>query len=277
MTAVGAGNAPSADAQFQAFASGQYDAYIQGVVTAWASKGFTNVQFRLGWEMNLTGPTYVGDDAQSQADWVAAFRHIATVIRQSAAANHITTRIIWNPGATNYSNASATNALYPGDQYVDTIGVDMYSDMYPFSDYGYPAYHDWHTGGEDYTVAQFIADPVNRAHYWTWPAATKWSNDGSNGHSQSFLSLIAFAEQHHKTFVVPECGAGNSNAGTDVQDDPDFPQWLNQQLTTAQQAGLRVGFVGVWDSNGGGNYEFSYASDNKPLEAAAWGQYLGKF
>jgi hypothetical protein len=33
--------------------------------------------------------------------------------------------------------------------------------------------------------------------------------------------------------------------------------------------------VNIWNSNGGGNYEFSYASDNKLQESAAWGRYLG--
>jgi hypothetical protein len=272
-----ASGAPSADAQYQAFAAGTYDAEIAGVVTAWAAQGFKHLVFRLGWEMNLQGPTYAGDTAQAQSDWVRAFQHMAKIIHRTATAQHVTVQIVWNPGTTNYSNASATGALYPGDAFVDMIGVDIYSDMYPYSDYSYAAYHDWDTGNEDSTVAQFIADPINRAHYWSYPAATKWSLDGSNGHSQSFLSLMNFAEQHRKTFVIPETGAGNSNAGTDVNDDPTFAQWLNAQLTAGKAAGLKIGFVNVWDSNGGGNYEFSYSSDNKPLEAAAWGQYLGGY
>ncbi len=265
--------AASPDAQFQAFAAGTYDTEIAGIVTAWQAQGFTTLFLRVGWEMNVQGPTYAGDTAQSQADWVAAFQHIAKIARATAAALHIKIRIIWNPGTTNYSNASATGALYPGDKYVDDIGVDIYADMYPYSDYSYPAYYDWDTGQEDSTVAQFIADPINRAHYWTYPAATKWANDSSGGHSQSFLSLAAFAQLHNKRLVIPECGAGNSNAGTDVTDDPTFPQWLSAQL---KAAGLKIGFINIWNSNGGGNYEFSYASDNKPQESAAWGQYFGQ-
>ncbi|MGI4953537.1 MAG: carbohydrate-binding domain-containing protein, partial [Janthinobacterium lividum] len=40
-------------------------------------------------------------------------------------------------------------------------------------------------------------------------------------------------------------------------------------------AGVKIAFVNPWDSNGGGNYEFSYASDGKPNEAAAWAKYFG--
>ena len=271
-----ASGAASSDTQFKAFASGQYDEAIRGIVKAWTDQGFKNLVFRPGWEMNLVGPTYAGDDATSQADWVKAFQHVTTVLRDAAAKNGATAQIVWNPGVTNYSNAQATSNLYPGDAYVDVVGADVYSDIHPYSDGGStPAYHDWNTGGTDATVAQFIADPVNRTHYWNYPAATKWSLDGSSGHSQSLTSLIQFAQAHGKAFAVPETGAGNSDAGTDVKDDGAFPQWLAQQLTSAKAAGTTIAFVGLWDSNGGGNYEFSSATSGKPLEAAAWAKYFG--
>jgi beta-mannanase len=264
------------DQSYQAFASGQYDSVLQGIVQAWASSGFTNLVFRPGWEMNIQGPTYAGSDAQSQADWVSAFQHIYTVLHQAAAADGVNVQVVWNPSVTNYTDASATTALYPGNNFVDVIGADAYSDIHPYSDGGAtPTYHDWDTGQEDTSVSQFIADPVNRDHYWSDPAATEWSNDSSGGHSQSLDSLIQFAEQQGKPFAIPETGAGNSNAGTDVADDAAYPQWLAAQLTAAQAAGEPIDFVNLWDSNGGGNYQFSYASDGKPAESAAWAQYFG--
>ena len=60
-----------------------------------------------------------------------------------------------------------------------------------------------------------------------------------------------------------------------MNDDGNFPMWVAQELTTAQAAGLKIAFVTIWDSNGGGNYEFSYPSDGKPEEAASWAKYLG--
>ena len=267
--------APTPDAQFQAFASGQYDSAVQGVVEAWAQHGFAHLFIRVGWEMNLQGtPYFVGADAQSQADWVKAFQHVYRVIHLAARAAGVTVRVIWNPGATNYSYAEATTNLYPGDNYVDIVGADIYGGMYPFSDGGAsPTYHDWDTGAEDTSVAQFIADPVNRAHYWSYPAATRWSLDGSGGHAQSLLSLLQFAQAHGKPFAIPETGAGNCSDHTDVCDDPTFPQWLQTQLQAAEKNGAVISFVNIWDSNGGGNYEFSKSTDNKPLEAAAWAAF----
>ncbi len=271
-----ASGSPSGDQAFQAIAAGQDDSALNGIVQAWASQGFSNLVFRPGWEMNLPGVTYAGSDAQSQADWVSAFQHVYTALHQDAAAAGISVQVAWNPGTTNYSNAEATTSLYPGNSYVDIIAADAYAGIYPYSDDpNTPQYHDWATGGEDATVAQFIANPINREHYWSYPAATKWTNDSSGGHSLSLSNLIQFAEAQGKPFAIPEAGAGNANGGTGVADDAAYPQWLAQQLATAQTAGEKISFVNLWDSNGGGNYQFTQPGDGKPAEAAAWAQYFG--
>ncbi len=274
-----ASDAASADAQYQAIAAGTYDSVYQGIVQAYAAQGYTNLVLRPGWEMNIEGSTYAGDTAQDQADWVTAYQRIYTVLHQEATSLGVNVTVVWNPGTTNYANANALTSLYPGNAYVDAIGADVYSGIYPYSDgtnsSGQATYHDWDNGQEDTSTAQFIADPVNREHYWTYPASTEWSNDGSGGHALSLDQIIAFAEQQGKPLAIPETGAGNSNAGTDVSDDAAFPQWLSQQLTAAQAQGEKIDFVNLWDSNGGGNYEFSNASDGKPQEAAAWAQYFG--
>ncbi len=262
----------SQDQYFRNFASGQYDSVIQGVVQAWAKQGFATQYWRPGWEMNLAGtPNYAGDDAQTQADWVKAFQHIYTVLQAAGQADGVKMQVIWNPGTTNYSNAEATTNLYPGNAYVDVIGADMYSDMYPYTLLNFGA----NPGTTAPSLAAWLADPANRTHYWSNPAATPYSSDGSDGHSLSLPNILSFAAQQGKPVALPETGAGNSAANTDVKDDAAFPQWLAQQLSAAQAAGTKVDFVNIWDSNGGGNYRFTDAADGKPQEAAAWAQYFG--
>ena len=267
-----AGGSPSPDSQYQSFASGQYDGVLAGIVQVWAQNGFHHLVFRPGWEMNIQGNTYVGADAQSRADWLRAFRRIYKVMHRAGVTYGASVRIVWNPNATNYAT-NDTRGLYPGDAYVDIVGVDAYADMYPYTDDG--TYHDWHTGQQDSTLAQFMADPINRAHYWSWPAADRWSNDGSDGHNLSLSVLIDFAKQHGKPFAVPEAGAGNCNGGHDVCDDPTYPTWLRRRLSRAAAQGVTISFVNIWNSNGGGNYEFSFSGDNKPQEASAWGAAFG--
>ena len=273
-------SAGTSDSQYQAIAAGDYDSVYQGILEAYVAQGYTNLIFRSGWEMNIQGPTYAGDTAQDQADWVAAYKQVYTVLHQEAAALGVNVTVVWNPSITNYTNANALTSLYPGNAYVDAIGADMYSDIYPYSDgtnsSGQATYHDWDTGEEDTSVAQFIADPVNREHYWSYPAATEYSDDSSGGHALSLDQLLAFAEAQGKPFAIPETGAGNSDGGTDLSDDAAFPQWLASQLTTAESAGETIDFVNIWDNNGQANYDFSNASDDKPLEAAAWAQYFAQ-
>ena len=270
-SATGAG---TPDQQFRAFAAGQYDSVINGIVQVWAQNGFTFLVIRLGWEMNLPGGSYyAGATAAAQKDWVTAFQHLYTVFHAAGIKYGADIQVMWNPGSTNYSPAKATANMYPGNNFVDLIGVDAYADMYPYADTSKPTYHNWDTGGEVTSIAQFIADPVNRVHYWNYPAANEYVLDASGGYSQSINSVIQFALQMGKPFAVPECGAGNSAGGHDVADDPQFPQWLAGELAAAQAQGLQVMFVAPWDNDTAGNYEFSDGS--KPHEAAAWAQYFG--
>ena len=271
--------------QFQAFAVGTNDYIVNEIVDVWYNYGFTKLVFRLGTEMNINSLGYAGDDPASQAAWVQAFQHVSNVLHARAQYKNMTIQVVWNPDTTNYSNAHATPnswsaGLYPGDQYVDIIGADMYADVFPYSDFndtGNPnSIHDWDTGGEDYSIAQFVADYINREHYWPYPAANGDCLDCSGGHSQTLDSLIAFALQHNKPFAIPETGAGNSQNGHDLNDNAAFPLWLGQELNTARAAGLQIAFVTIWDSNGGGNYHFSDPADGKPQEAAAWATYFGK-
>jgi Ca-dependent carbohydrate-binding module xylan-binding len=276
-----ANGSESADQFYKEFADGTYDSVLQGMVQAWAAQGFTTQYWRPGWEMNLASmPSYAGSDAATQADWVAAFQHISTVLHAAGATDGVNVQVMWNPSVTNYSLAgNATQTLYPGNQYVDVIGADVYGDLHPYGNQS--ALYDWDKSGQvlnsanpvyDSSIQQWASDPANLMHYYTDPAATQWSADGSDGHSLSLQDLIDFAKAQGKPIAIAETGAGSTSDGAGVADNPTFVQWLSNTL---QNAGVPVTFVNIWDSNGGSNYEFSAPSDGKPLEAAAWAQYFG--
>lgn len=275
-----AAGALTPDQYFQAWASGAYDSVLQGMVKAWASYGATTQYWRPGWEMNLPSmPSYAGTSAATQADWIAAFQHIYTVLHAAGAADGVNIQVVWNPSIINYDNVEATTQLYPGNAYVDVIGADVYSNLYP---YGAPnAIYDWAANGEvlnapnpviDTSLQQWASNPANLLHYYEYPAATQWSLDGSAGHSLSLQNLIDFAKAQGKPIAIAEAGAGGTADGAGVSDNPTFVQWL---YTTLENSGVPVKFVNLWDSNAGSNYEFSMPGDNKPLEAAAWAKYFG--
>ena len=276
-------DAPSAMQILQNFANGTYDSMLQGMVKVWANDGFMTQYWRPGVEMNLSStPGFVGGNTAMQAEWVAAFQHIYTTLHAAAAADGVNLKVIWNPGITNDSSAgNATQTLYPGNQYVDVIGADVYADVYPFGEGSSQGIYDWDKSGQelnspnpvyDTSVSQWASDPVNLEHYYTDPASMSSTLDASGGSALSLQDLINFSKAQGKPIAICETGAGATGDGAGLSDNPTFVQWLSSTLTNS---GVPVDFVSIWDSNGGGEYEFSNTSDDKPLEAAAWAKYFG--
>jgi hypothetical protein len=107
-----------------ATASGAYDATITAQARALKSFGYP-VLLRWMWEMNLptanNNPSCLGPSATAAANYVAAFRHIVNVFRRVGATN---VAFVWSPSAA--VNAASAVAFYPGSQYVDWIGFDLY-------------------------------------------------------------------------------------------------------------------------------------------------------
>lgn len=280
MTSTASGS-ETPDQFYQDFAAGKYDSVLQGMVKAWADRGFTTQIWRPGWEMNVnTMPSYAGDDAATRADWVKAFQHIYTVLHAAGQADGVNIQVAWNPTVTNYSDAgNVIQTAYPGNQYVDIIAADVYGDVYP---YGSSTHlYDWDKSGQvldssqpvfDSSVQQWASDPINLEHYYTYPASNQWSLDGSAGHETTLQQLIDLAKSTGKPFAIAETGAGNTHDGAGLTDNPTFVKWLADSL---QQSGVQVAFVNIWNSNSGGQYQFTSSSDHKPLEAAAWSSYFG--
>jgi hypothetical protein len=103
------------------------------------------ILLRWAWEMNLLGmkgkewaylgyPTNGSDPspaqvAAAQTNFVSAWRQIRAIFDANGAANVIW---LWNPGADNdsapgQSSGGYTDGFYPGDAYVDWIGLDAYN------------------------------------------------------------------------------------------------------------------------------------------------------
>ncbi len=100
--------------------AGRFDAYYSQLGAAVRTFGVANVTLRLGWEMN--GDWYPwGAGAISAADYVAAWRRIATVVRAAAPGAMFT----WSPNPGKLTNARV-EAYYPGDEYTTFVGLSAY-------------------------------------------------------------------------------------------------------------------------------------------------------
>lgn len=165
----------------------------QNIANACRNNGVSQSQIvlRLGWEMN--GDWYqwgYGSGINSWnklADFLAAWKRIVPLIR----ANAPNVRFMWcptsgrniDPNTSNGYIASGTGQNYPGDSYVDIIGLDVY-DQYD-------------NGG--------------------WPSIL---NGGSGVILGGLKALRTFASAHGKPEAYPEWGLENTSNGN--QDNPYF-------------------------------------------------------
>jgi hypothetical protein len=109
---------PATGATFAAGAAGSYDSHWTALATVIASNGGTNVIVRPGWEMN--GDWFVWSmDNTTSANWIAYWRKIVNAMRAVVPG----LQFDWCPmlGKQN------PEAFYPGDAYVDIIGIDAYN------------------------------------------------------------------------------------------------------------------------------------------------------
>jgi len=168
----------------QACASGAYDGYWREFGRVISSRGFGHSIIRLGWEFN--GKWYRWS-AGDPAAWVRCWRHVVT----SAWSTAPSLRWDWNVNRGISSALAHPTRAYPGNAYVNIIGVDSY---------------DW------------------------WPparTAAGWQRQ-LNG-PQGLNYWLAFAEAHGKKLSLPEWG--NEKSGmTAGGDDPAYVRHMRAFL-----------------------------------------------
>lgn len=107
----------------QAIADGYFDSYI----TSWAHAAAAwkgPLLLRFAHEMNGSWyPWCVGVNGNSPAEYVAAYQHVHAGFSTAAASNVFW---IWSPNVLTPTTANLAS-LYPGDQYVNFVGVDGYN------------------------------------------------------------------------------------------------------------------------------------------------------
>jgi hypothetical protein len=152
-------------------ATGEFDSDWRAFGTLMTDAGRADSIVRLGWEFNESTMPWRGLNA---ATYVACFRHAATAIRATAPKVLIDWTVNAHHTPSNLCRGVSTNC-YPGDTYVDIIGIDNY-DHYPSSP----------------TKAAFDRT-ANRPEGLTW--------------------LYKFARAHLKPFSVGEWGVSRLGGG----------------------------------------------------------------
>jgi hypothetical protein len=172
-------------------ATGAYDQYFVTLAQGLVSGGQANSIIRMGWEFNEGWAPWAASG--QAANFVAYWRQIVTSMRSVPGANF---EFEWNPdiGAQSAGNLAA---YYPGNAYVNLIGLDVY----------------------DISWAKYPGAAKLFSTMLTEPYGLNW--------------LASFASQQGKPITLPEWGLGwgdskdgapVSDPGTETSggDDPTF-------------------------------------------------------
>jgi VCBS repeat-containing protein len=195
-------------------ASGAYDSTFADMAEAIAENQTEEVNpllyVRLGWEATNAYPWNVHSgpdkalDESLVEDYIDAFQHVATIFRSV----DDRFQIEWNQ---NYSNQDANgvyydlNKLYPGDEFVDVVGVDAYN------------------------VARFSGqdDPASAWDYkLNAPYGLDWFSD--------------FAAEHGKPLALTEWGIDSDDFGSYVDNLAEFVRTNNVIYTNYWNADART-------------------------------------
>lgn len=165
-------------------AKGDFDSHWRNFGTLMVSYGRGDSIVRLGWEFNGDFMAWRAPDAKT---WIACYRRAADGIRATNPAVILDWTINAHDTPAGICGGVSTNC-YPGDEYVDIIGIDNYD--------------------------HFPATP------------TKAEFDRVNAAAEGLTWLHAFAEQHGKPFSVGEWGVvANADGGGD---SPGFIRWMHE-------------------------------------------------
>jgi len=208
---------PSSGGSLAAGASGAYDPYFAAAARALVAGGQGSSVIRLGWEFNGDWFPW-GVNAGSAADFVAYWRQIVDTMRAVPGANF---RFEWNPTRGGSVDLAS---YYPGDSYVDWIGLDVYDaewGSYPgaaaeFTNMEQQQYGlDW--------LAQFSAQHGKRMAFPEWGLGWGPSNNGgpvtaasqqvSGGDDPTFVNDMAAWIASHNVVEATFWDYGTSSLG----------------------------------------------------------------
>jgi len=182
-------------------AAGKFDALFRNYAEQLVKHGFGKSVVRIGWEFNADWyPWAAKHDPES---WIAYWRRAVTTMRSVPGADF---KFDWC-AAGGWSSFRAEKA-YPGDEYVDIIGLDFYNSL---------------GNNSGNVTAQQRWDIRKKA-----PHGLDWHR--------------SFATAHDKPMSYPEWGTGSGRDGRGGDDDPFFIEQM-----AAWMAGNRVAYHNYWD------------------------------
>ena len=209
-------------------AEGAYDRHYTQLSKALVEHGLGDTILRPGWEFN--GDWYAWRAEGKAAAFAGYWRRIVKAMR--AVPGTAGLHFCWNPSLGNQRMPAET--AWPGDEFVDSIGLDVYDVSWIPDTYPWPA--------------STSAAEVEARRTKAWEA---WIRDAERG-----LGWWArFAAAHGKRLSIPEWGVCEGPDAHGGLDDARFVERMHEVVT---DAGVEIAFHCYFDSKASdGRHELS--------------------
>lgn len=255
-------------------AAGEFNSYFTTIGEKIRDLGFIRAIWRIGWEFN--GDWYPWSARNVEGNYIGAFRQIVNTARAVPGTYF---EFLWNPDKKAGRYALSTYAdptdCYPGDGYVDYIGVDAYNGWVNGSNA--PTKNANGTGGS-VAAGDFPYPIPTQAARWRNELLGEATGNQLNGTSKPFCLNwnAAFAAEHGKRIIIPEWGTGydTARAGENCGDDGYYVEKMGRWIVDNN-----VYAHGYWDRLSPSHYNarLSYSSvdtgiplDDKPASRASF-------
>lgn len=214
-------------------AKGEYNRWFTQLAEALVRYDLGDTILRLGWEMN--GGWYTWRAAGETDDFAEYFRQIVQTMRAVKGTQNL--KFCWNP-ALGWQQFPAEQC-YPGDDYVDYIGLDVYDESW---------------GQNTYPLDESMSEKERserRDRAW---------NQTIFGGNHGIKWYIDFAKEHKKPLCFPEWGVSKR---ADAHGGLDNPRFIERMYEVISQPDNNIAWHGYFDvSAPDGNHQLSEGLDN---------------
>jgi beta-mannanase len=211
-------------------ATGAFNSYFVTLAQTLVAGGQSNAYLRLGWEFDGSWMPWEATTPSTEASFATYFQQIVTAMRSVPGEKF---RFEWNPDAGAFTESGySVAAAYPGNAYVDVIGLDAYD--------------------------QSWATPQTPTNSWSTTALP------------ALVVAQQFASAHGKPLAFAEWGVTIRSDGHGLGDDPNYVNqmvsWMeNPSNDVAYEAYFDAAVSGVNADITGGSFPKSLAAFSADL------------
>jgi hypothetical protein len=109
-------------------ATGAFNSYYVTLAQTLVAGGLSNAYLRLGWEFDGSWMPWAATTPSAETSFASYFQQIVTAMRSVPGEQF---RFVWNPDAGAFTQSGyAVAAAYPGNAFVNVIGLDAYDESW---------------------------------------------------------------------------------------------------------------------------------------------------